>query len=410
MQEARKRSYGHFEWQLLVAVYLLSLFGIYCIASATYDPDKGTDLSLLNYVLNSRSSMWQSIFVLVSPVVLTVVTTIPLDLYRNRLGRLIYLGVTALLVITLITATLVNGIRAWLNTGFGRSIQPAEFSKIAIILALAKQLSKSDKPLSTIRDFVRAGILVALPSLIILAQSETGSVIVIAFVVIAMIYFSGADIRLVVGLILVAALGIGLLIAYALLTESTDRRILRLLAFTDPTKYAQSGGYQLLNSQKAIGSGQLSGLGVFRLGTVTQLGGVPENSTDFILSTIGEAFGFIGIVSIIACYLFIVLRMLMLARYTQDRYGRLIIIGVMSMLFFHVFENISMCLGLMPITGIPLPFLSYGGSNYITNMIGIGLVLNVTKSRTGSSAIYEEESYRVSESAFSRLRSKLSRQ
>lgn len=389
MSETRKRNIGHFEWQLLAVVYLLSIFGIFCISSATYDPDMGADLPLLNKILNSRSSMWQSIFVLVSPVVLVVVISIPMDLYRNRLGRLIYLGVLVLLVITLVTATLVNGIKAWLNTGFGRAIQPAEFAKIAVLLALAKILSRSDKPLNNFKEFMRAMFIIGLPSMIVLAQSETGSVIVIVVMSVCMLYFGGVDIRLVVGMVVFGLSGIGLIIAYALLSGSTDYRILRLVAFTNPRLYSESGGYQLLNSQKAIGSGQVTGNGIFTLGTVTQLGGVPENSTDFIFSTIGEAFGFIGVAAVLGAYLFLILRMLYLARYTQDKYGKMIIVGVMSMLFFHVFQNISMCIGLMPITGIPLPFLSYGGSNYMTNIIGIGLVLNVVRSKTGASdALY----------------------
>ena len=387
--ETRKRNIGHFDWQLLAVVYLMSIFGIFCISSATYDPDMEANVSLLNRILNSRSSMWQSIFVLVSPIVLVVVISIPLDLYRNRLGRLIYLGVLGLLIITLVTATLVNGIKAWLNTGFGRAIQPAEFSKIAVLLALARVLSRSEKPLNNFKDFMRAMLVIGLPSLIVLAQSETGSVIVIVVMSVCMLYFGGVDIRLVLGLVLFGMTGIGLIIAYALLSGSTDYRILRLVAFTNPRLYSESGGYQLLNSQKAIGSGQMTGNGVFTLGTVTQLGGVPENSTYFIFSTIGEAFGFVGTAAVLGAYLFLILRMLYLARYTQDKYGKMIIVGVMSMLFFHVFENISMCIGLMPITGIPLPFLSYGGSNYMTNIIGIGLVLNVTRSRTGASdALY----------------------
>ena len=387
--ETRKRNIGHFDWQLLAVVYLMSIFGIFCISSATYDPDMEANVSLLNRILNSRSSMWQSIFVLVSPIVLVVVISIPLDLYRNRLGRLIYLGVLGLLIITLVTATLVNGIKAWLNTGFGRAIQPAEFSKIAVLLALARVLSRSEKPLNNFKDFMRAMLVIGLPSLIVLAQSETGSVIVIVVMSVCMLYFGGVDIRLVLGLVLFGMTGIGLIIAYALLSGSTDYRILRLVAFTNPRLYSESGGYQLLNSQKAIGSGQMTGNGVFTLGTVTQLGGVPENSTDFIFSTIGEAFGFVGTAAVLGAYLFLILRMRYLARYTQDKYGKMIIVGVMSMLFFHVFENISMCIGLMPITGIPLPFLSYGGSNYMTNIIGIGLVLNVTRSRTGASdALY----------------------
>ncbi len=403
--ETKRRSRAHFEWPILVVVYLLALFGIYCIASATYDPDRGTDQTLLSLILNSRSSMWQSIFVLVSPVVVFIVSSVPLDLIRSQ-TRLIYLGVTFLLVVTLLTATLVNGISAWLETGLGRSIQPAEFSKLAILLVLARELSKSEKPLGTFREFLRVGFLVAVPSLIVLMQGETGSVIVIAVMFVFMIYFSGADIRLVVGIVTAAALAITAVIAYAIVTESTDYRILRLLAFTDPTKYSSSGGYQLLNSQKAIGSGQVTGLGAFTLGTVTQLGGVPENSTDFILSTIGEAFGFVGVVGVLAAYFFIIFRMMYLARYTQDRYGRLIIVGVMGMLFFHVFENVSMCLGLMPITGIPLPFLSYGGSNFMTNIIAVALVINVTRSRTSSSGLYSVQGYTESEGVKRFLREK----
>ncbi len=381
--DSRRAARKHFDWILLVAVYALSLFGIYCISSATFDPDLGMDLPILNRILNSRSSMWQSIFVLASPVVLFVVITIPLDLYRNRLGRLIYFGILALLMITLITATLVNGIRAWLNTGLGRAIQPAEFSKIAVLLALARLLSQSEKPLGNFREFVRAMLIIGIPSMIVLAQSETGSVIVILAMSLGMLFFSGADMRLVVGIVLAGVLGLTAVIGYALLTGSQDYRILRLLAFTNPTLYSRSGGYQLLNSQKAIGSGQLFGAGAFTLGTVTQLGGVPENSTDFIFSTIGEAFGFTGVCLVLGVYLFMILHMTRQARYTRDKFGRMVIVGVVSMLFFHVFENISMCLGIMPITGIPLPFLSYGGSNYMTNMIGIGLVINVVRSRSG---------------------------
>ena len=372
-----RRTRAHFDWQLLVAVYALSLFGIYCIASATYDPDKGTDLNLLTLVMNSRSSMWQSIFVLASPVVIALTVSAPLDLFRGKLTRVIYFAVVVLLLATLITATAVNGTRNWFNSGVGRAFQPAEFSKMAVLLALARHFTRSEKPMGTLKDFIRTLVIVGLPAGIVLLQGETGSVIVIGVMFIIMAFFSGADIRLIIGLVFVAALGIGSIIAYALLTGSTDYRILRLMAFTDPQSYYSSGGYQVLNSQKAIGSGQLTGVGAFTLGTVTQLGGVPENSTDFILATIGEAFGFAGICAVLGTYLFIILRMIYLARFTTDRYGRLAIAGVTGMLFFHVFQNISMCLGLMPITGIPLPFMSYGSSFMVVNFALLGLMGSV---------------------------------
>ena len=405
MSEAKRRNRAHVDWSLVIVVYALAAFGIYMISSATFDPDLGTDATILSKVLNSRSSMWQSIFVLVSPIVFLIVASVPLDLFRSQ-TRLIYYSVLALLVITLATTTLVNGIRAWLNTGLGRSIQPAEFAKLSVMMALARELSRNEKPLANFREFFRIMVLVGIPALIVLAQGETGSVIVIAVMFVMMLFLSGTDIRIVLGIVAAGALGIAAIIGYALITDSTDYRILRLLAFTDPTKYQSSGGYQLLNSQKAIGSGQMTGMGAFTLGTVTQLGGVPENSTDFILSTIGEAFGFRGVFLVMAAYLYMVLRMLYLARFTQDQYGKLLIVGVMSMLFFHVFENISMCLGLMPITGIPLPFLSYGGSNFMTNIIGIALVINVTRSRTGSSGMYNTGGYKKSETVKQFLRRK----
>lgn len=383
----KRRRAGRLDWPLIVVVYAMSLFGIYCISSATFDPDKGTDLSLLNYILNSRSSLWQSIFVLLSPVVLTVVAAIPMELYRNRVGKLIYYGVLALLVVTLLTSKLVNGINAWLQTGFGRAIQPCEFAKISVLIVLARILSQSKKPMGTFREFLRVCLVVGVPAGIVLLQGETGSVIVIGVMFLCMIYFAGVDIRLVLGIVLGVMLAAGGIVAYALITGSTDYRIIRLLAFTDPQKYSQGGGYQLLQSQVAIGSGQLTGLGTFTLGTTTQLGNVPENSTDFILSTIAEAFGFVGVCAVLAAYLFILLRMMYLSRTVTDRFSRLLIVGVMSMLMFHVVQNMGMCMGLMPITGIPLPFLSYGGSNYMTNMIGLGLVLGATRNRVSGTPV-----------------------
>ena len=216
----------------------------------------------------------------------------------------------------------------------------------------------------------------------ILWQGETGTVIVIVFMFVVMMYFAGVDLKIIFGIVGVGAIGIGAIVAYGLLDDDPDYRILRLLAFMDPQKYRETGGYQIIQAQRAIGSGQLTGIGTFVTGSFTTLGFVPESSTDAIFTVVGESFGFVGCVALLAAYLFMVLRMLYLARFTEDRFGRLVIIGVMSMLFFHVFQNVAMSLGLMPITGIPLPFMSYGGSNYITNVAAIALVLNVAKNRS----------------------------
>jgi rod shape determining protein RodA len=170
-------------------------------------------------------------------------------------------------------------------------------------------------------------------------------------------------------------------------TGSDDYRLARIMAFINPELSPADDAYQQLQSMMAIGSGGVHGIGMFVDGALSQLNYVPADWTDFIYSTIGEAWGFLGCGLVLILYLLIILRMLYLARFTYDKFGMLIIIGVLGMLLFHVFENIGMTLGLMPITGIPLPFLSYGGSNMTTNMGGIALVLNVTKNRSLSAAI-----------------------
>ena len=382
MSETRRNREGHFDWPLVVVVYALSIFGILCITMATYVPSVSEDLPLLNKILASRSGMWQSIFLVVSPIVIGVIVALPTQIIRSR-TRLVYLGVLGLLVVTLVIGQVSNGLRGWLKSDLlGRSIQVSEFSKLSVMLMLAQQLARSEKPMSKFRDFMRTMIIVGVPALAVLAQGETGTVIVIAFMFLAMIYFAGVDIRIILAFIVLGVLGIGAIVAYGMLSETTDYRILRLLAFMDPEKYRQTGGYQILMSQKAIGAGQMRGVGTFVLGSWTTLGYVPESSTDSVFTVVGESFGFIGSVAVLAAYLYLVIRMLYLARFTQDKFGQLVIIGVMSMLLFHVFQNVAMAMGIMPITGIPLPFLSYGGSNFITNIAAVALVLNVTRHRT----------------------------
>ena len=384
MTETRRRSQAHFDWPLLLVVYMLSIFGILCITMATYDPDLSAEVPLLNKILNSRSGMWQSIFLLVSPVVIFVIMAIPTDLFRAR-ARLAYVAVLGLLVVTLIAGEVSNGLKGWMKSNIlGRSIQPSEFAKLSILLMLARYLSRFEKPMSRFKEFMTVMLIVGIPSLVVLAQGETGTVIVIVFMFMTMIYFAGADFRLILGIVMVGVVGIGVIVGYALMSETTDYRILRLLAFLDPQKYQETGGYQILQARRAIGSGGVTGVGTFVLGSWTTLGYVPESSTDSIFTVVGESFGFVGCVGVLLAYFFLIIRMIYLARFTQDKFGRLVIIGVMAMLFFHVFQNIAMSMGIMPITGIPLPFLSYGGSNFITNIAAIALVLNVTRGRSAA--------------------------
>lgn len=380
MHDTKRRSQAHFDWPLMVAMYALSLFGLLCITMATYDVGVSADAPLLNRILNSRSSMWQSIFILVSPIILFVIMAIPTELFRIR-ADIIYFGVFGLLLITLVMGQVVSGLRGWLTTGFGRSMQPSEFAKISVLLMLAMYLSKNNAPMSKFKSFSATVLIAAVPAGVILLQGETGTVIVLVFMFLAMIYFAGVNTRVLACFLTIIGLGIAALVIYGKMAEDPDYRLVRILAFLDPQQYRQSGGYQTLRSQETIGAGQMSGVGLFMPGSMTTLQYVPESSTDFIFTVVGECFGFVGCISVLAVYLFMVLRMIYLAQFTQDKFGQLVIVGVTATLFFHVFQNVAMTLGMMPITGIPLPFLSYGGSNYVTNVASIALVMNVTKSR-----------------------------
>ena len=292
-----------------------------------------------------------------------------------------YFIACGLLAITLITNR-AQGVKAWTDLIWGYTIQPSEFVKLACIIVVAKYLETETNPLSTLNSWMRLAILMGFPWMLTLAQGEMGSVLVMIFIFGIMMYFGGASLKVLGGTIAVGVIAIALLYAYMVATGSDSYRLERIISFVNPALVDESASYQQTNSKIAIGSGGLWGRGTFVEGAFSQLDYVPEDWTDFIFATIGEAFGFIGSGLVILTYLLIILRMLYLARYTLDRFGQMIIIGVMSMLLFHVFENVGMTVGLLPITGIPLPFLSYGGSNLVTNMAGIGLVLNAVKNRS----------------------------
>ena len=361
-------------------VFGMALFGILAVCVATYSTESSSDASLLNHIINSSYAMRQTLFFVVGIVIVTVIMSIPFDLIR-RLTKLIYYAGSALLVVVLF-ASQASGVKAWLDVLWGFTIQPSELAKLSLILMLAQELSRTSRPMSTVREFLYVMALVGVPGVVILLQGEMGSLLVIIFMFAIMLFFSNVDMKLLLGLAAVAILAVLAIYGFAVAVGSDNYRLQRILAFFDPATYSSSDAYQQLNSMTAIGSGGFSGIGMFVDGSWAQLNYVPADWTDFIYAPIGEAFGFVGCFSILIMYLLIILRLLYLAWYTQDRYGKLIIIGVMGMLLFHVFENIGMTIGLMPITGIPLPFLSYGGSNMVTNMGGIALALNVTKNRS----------------------------
>ena len=379
MVNESRRSRAHFDWQLMVLAFGLAAFGVLAVSVATFSTSSEVEDTLLNYIVSSYYGMRQAIFFFVAFVVVLFIAYFPYEILRRR-AAFFYLLACGLLAITLITNR-AQGVKAWTDLIWGYTIQPSEFVKLACIIVVAKYLETDTQPLSTSQSWIRLGLLVAVPWMLTLAQGEMGSVLVMIFIFGVMMYFGGARIRVLIGVVVAGGIALAILYGYMVASGSDSYRLERILSFIEPSLADESASYQQTNSKIAIGSGGLYGRGTFVQGAFSQLDYVPEDWTDFIFSTIGEAFGFIGSFLVILTYLLIILRMLYLARYTVDRFGRLTIIGVMAMLLFHVFENVGMATGLMPITGIPLPFLSYGGSNLVTNMAGIGLVMNVVKNR-----------------------------
>ncbi|MGI6726022.1 MAG: FtsW/RodA/SpoVE family cell cycle protein [Christensenellales bacterium] len=382
-----KRSRPHFDFILLINMYLLMFIGVLAISVATFDPAVSQDLPLLNRILASNSGSWQAIFVVASPAAVWFIVSIPYEHFKT-FASVYYFGTIIFLLIVLVTSSAIREVKAWFQLSLGRMLQPSEFVKITIILMLAKELAAKEKPMNDFRSVMRIGTYTLAPAALTYLSGETGSVLVMLGIAYLMLFFGGVDWKWILFITAVAVLGIAGIFAYGIIGGSESYKLVRILAFLDPASYKLDAGLQSLRSQRAIGAGGLTGVGLFVPGSMSQLNFVPEDWTDFIFATIGEAVGFVGTVTILLLFLFMILRMLYLSRFTYDKFGRMIIIGVMAMIVVHVFQNIAMTIGLMPITGIPLPFLSYGGSNLLTNVIGVSLVLNVTKNRTAAMPAY----------------------
>ena len=290
---------------------------------------------------------------------------------------IIWLASVIGLVIVLIPGfgSKINGARAWISLPGGFQLQPAELAKIAIIVGIAMIMADRENANQdpTDLDVLKALAISAVPVLLIVAQPDLGTVLIISAAILAMISASGAPSRWVIGLLILAVIGVFTAIQTGAVSQY---QIARLQSFVDPSADPQATGYQLRQSRITIGSGGILGKGLFN-GPQTNGRFVPEQQTDFIFTVAGEELGFIGCSVILALYLLFFLRAFAICRRSSDLFGRLVCIGVIAWFSFQAFENIGMTMGLMPMTGVPLPFLSYGGSSMFANLIGVGLLQNV---------------------------------
>ncbi|MBY6951413.1 rod shape-determining protein RodA [Clostridium botulinum] len=355
-----KRHIKYFDVFLFIVIILISILGIVMISSATSNFE------------NSRKYIITQILSLVIGLVFMFIT-IYID-YRNigRAYKIIYIFNFLLLagVILLGTGKDQWGAQRWIRIG-GIGIQPSEIAKIGFIITFAKFLELIKDDLNKIKYLLAAFCYIGVPIILVMIQPDLGTALSFVFISIAMIYICGIDYKYILGGFLACIVIIPIAWQYVLKAYQKNR----ILIFINPDSDPMGGGYHVLQSKIAVGSGEFFGTGLFKGSHAQNF--LPEKHTDFIFALIGEELGFIGSIIVVLLLLIIVLRCISIAKSAKDNLGCYICVGVASMIIFQTFINIGMCIGIMPVTGIPLPFISYGGSSLITNFVAMGLVLNV---------------------------------
>lgn len=258
------------------------------------------------------------------------------------------------------------------------SLQPSELSKIILIIGLARLLShySEKKKINSPLTLLVILAFLAIPTLLIIKQPDYGTAMVFLVIFAVMVFSAGISLWYVVGCIATVAVSLPFVYLYILPQHAKDRITVFLNPQTDPL----GAGYNIIQSMLAVGSGQVWGMGLFN-GNQTQLGYLPMKTTDFIYSVISEEMGFIISTLVIILFVLLIIRIFYIGKNAKDSFGSLIAIGIGAMFLAHFVENVGMTIGLMPITGIPLPFISYGGSSMITNFVALGLILSVNRKR-----------------------------
>jgi rod shape determining protein RodA len=368
--ESTSRRAPRLDWLLILAVAGLLVIGTLLVWSATVnretltggDPNAFLKKQLVNIAIG---------------VVLGVMITATDHRWVRILAPLVYVASVAGLVLVLVMGTTINGSRSWLMVG-GMSIQPAEFAKLAVVIGMALLVAERTEgswKQREVRHLDVLGMLViaAVPAVLILLQPDLGTMLVLAATVFGVVAISGAPRRWLVALT-GGAVGAAVLAVQAGVLK--DYQVDRFLAFTNPGLDPRGAGYNTEQARIAIGNGGIFGQGLFD-GSQTKAGFVPEQHTDFIFTVAGEELGLVGSAVIIALLGVVMWRALTIAMRADDLFGRLAAGGIACWFGFQAFQNIGMCLGIMPVTGVPLPLVSYGGSSMFAGLMAVGLLQNI---------------------------------
>lgn len=353
-----------FNWNLLALEFLLFAIGIWNLMSATAVDDKSLGLY-------KSQLIWFGLGMIITALILLMHYSI-----FSRLAYFIYFANILLLIAVLIAGKSSLGARRWLGVG-SFTIQPSEFMKLSMVICLAKYF-ETDRQQGGygLKELVLPTLLVAVPSLLIMLQPDLGTAMIILFTYASMLLF--VRIRPKTMLIILTAIAVAAPIAYKFALKPYQRQ--RIVSFIDPMSDPKGAGYNSIQSMIAVGSGQLLGKG-YKKGTQSQLNFLPEHHTDFIFSVFSEERGFIGCIILLAIYLIFLLNGLQVAYQSHDKFAMLMVVGILCVYFWHLFVNMGMVMGILPIVGVPLPFLSYGGSALITACIGVAIITNVANKK-----------------------------
>lgn len=357
----RKKLIKNLDFTLIGVTILLNIISLFMIGSATH----------VNGPTEDR--FWylqrQAIFMVFN----YILVFLSLDFNYNSLKNIakpLYIFNLLVLFAVLFFGHSALGAQRWIQLG-PISLQPSEFSKIIMIVALANFIDNRKDHMQKPVELLPIFVFVFLPALIVMRQPDLGTSLVFFAVTLGMIYIAGINIKF-----LMSMFGIGIAMLPIFWTFLQDYQKLRIKVFMDPNLDPLGSGYHVIQSKIAIGSGLLTGKGLFG-GTQSQLNFLPENHTDFIFAVVGEELGFVGATIVIILYGILIYRGYKIALEAKDDFGALIAIGIISMFIFHILVNVGMTTGVMPVTGIPLPFMSYGVSALTTNMLCVGLLLNI---------------------------------
>lgn len=352
------------EWVILIVSIILAIIGLVALFSATQST---------NYEEFNKQLRW--IFISIPFLILAFVVDYNVIV---RFSTLAYIILIALLVGVLFTEP-ISGASSWFKIGEAFSFQPSEIGKVITILFLAflinKLQVKGREEINKIWKLTIILIFAAIPILLIVMEPDNGTAIAYLVAVLFMLFVSGIDKKYIL-----VALILAVIAAPVVYNNLPEHAIRRIEVFLNPDLDPRGAGYNIKQSKLAIGAGEAFGMGLFK-GNQTQLGFLHPKTTDFIFSVIGEEMGFIATGSITILYIVLVTKSIYVAKTAKDNIGSYIAIGIAGIFFFHMTENIGMTIGLLPITGVPLPFVSYGGSSLVTNFICIGLLLNISSRR-----------------------------